>query len=100
TRFQMPDRCNGTRGNRGSEGRRENEPRCVGADRVADDPRSGYVPAHDAETLGEGTVDDVDAVHDAIALGDAAATRAIEADSVHFVEIGQGIVFFGEIADG
>ncbi len=38
-------------------------------------------------------------MHDAVALGDAAAARAVEADRVHFVEIGQRAVLFGEVAD-
>ena len=59
----------------------------------------GDVAAHDAEALGERAVDDVDAVHDAVALGDAAAARAVQADGVHLVEIGERAVFLGEIAD-
>ena len=37
--------------------------------------------------------------HDAVALGDAAAARAIHADGMDFVEIGQRAVLLGEIAD-
>ena len=37
--------------------------------------------------------------HDAVALGDAAAARAVKADRVHLVEIGQRAVLLGQIAD-
>jgi hypothetical protein len=36
---------------------------------------------------------------DAVALGDAAAARAVHADRVHLVEIGHRAVALGEIAD-
>ncbi len=41
----------------------------------------------------------VEAVHDAVALGDAAAARAVEADGVDLVEIGHGAVALGDIAE-
>ena len=59
----------------------------------------GDIAAHDAEPLGQRAIDDVDAIHHAVALGDAAAARAIEADGVHLVEIGQRVVFLRQVAD-
>jgi hypothetical protein len=44
-------------------------------------------------------VDDVDASHDTVALGDAAAAPPVKADGVHFVKIGQRVVFLGEVGD-
>ena len=38
------------------------------------------------------------AVHHAVARRDAGAARPVEADAVHFVEIGQRAVFLREIA--
>jgi hypothetical protein len=38
-------------------------------------------------------------VHDAILLGDAAAAGPIKANRMHLVEIGEGVIFDGEIAD-
>ena len=38
-------------------------------------------------------------MHDAIALGNAAAARTIKTNSVHFIEIGQRAVLFSEIAN-
>ena len=87
----------------GDDGRRErggeDEARRIGADGVAAGLARGDVAAHDAEALGERAVDDVDAVHHALALGDAAAARAVKADRMHFVEIGQRVVLLGEVAD-
>ena len=63
-------------------------------------PRAGGdVAAHDAEALGERAVDDVDPVHDAVALGQAAAARPVESDRVHLVEVGERAVLLREIAD-
>ena len=77
----------------------EDEARRKGADGVAAGAACGDIAAHDAEALGERAVDDVDAMHDAVTLGDAAAARAIKADGVHLVEIGERVVLLGEIAD-
>ena len=57
------------------------------------------VAAEAAERLGERAFEHVDAVHDAVALGDAAAARAVHADRVDLVDIGHGAVLLGEIAD-
>ena len=54
--------------------------------------RAGDIAAHHAEGLGQRAFDDVDAMHHAVALGDAAAARAVEADAVHLVEIGHRAV--------
>ena len=60
---------------------------------------AGDIAAEATEGLGERAFEDIDAVHDAVALGDAAAARAIHADGVDFVDIGHGAVTFGKIAD-
>jgi len=41
----------------------------------------------------------VDAVHDALALGDAGAARTIHSNRVDLIEIGHRAITFGEIAD-
>ncbi len=61
--------------------------------------RAGDVAAHDAEGLAERAFDDGEAVHQAFALGNAAAARAVHADGMHFVEIGHRAVLVGEIAE-
>ena len=82
----------------GGDGRRqrggEDEARRIGADGVAEVREGGDVAAHDAEALGQRAVDDVDAMHDAVALGEAAAARPVEADRMHLVEIGERAVCF------
>ena len=60
---------------------------------------AGDIAAEAAERLGERAFQHVDAVHDAVALGDAAAARAVHADRMDLVDIGHGAVFLGEIAD-
>ena len=83
----------------GRQGGGEDEVGRIGAHRVDDAAAAGDVAAHHAEALGERALDDVDAVHQAVALGDAAAARAVHADRMHFVDIGVGAVLLGEIAD-
>src|SRR5665213_1980503 len=73
-------------GNAGGQRRGENETRRVGAHGVDDDAARRDVAAECAEGLGERALDDVDAIHDAFTLGDAAAARAVHADGVDLVE--------------
>ena len=61
---------------------------------------AGDIAAETAERFRKRPFDDVDAMRDTLALGDAAAARTIHADGVDFVHIGHGIVLLGEIADG
>ena len=90
-------------GRRGADRRRqrggEDEARRVGAHRVDQLGRAGDVAAEAAERLGQGTLDDINPMRRIVALGDAAAARAVHADRVHFVDIGHRVVFVGEIAD-
>ena len=60
---------------------------------------AGDIAAEAAERLGERAFQDIDAVHDAVALGDAAAARAVHADRVNLVDIGHRAIALGEIAD-
>ena len=97
--LQMPDRSRRGRADRRRQRRRKDEARCVGADRVDDLGISSDIAAEAAEGLGERAFEHVDAVHDAVALGNAAAARAVHADRMDLVDIGHGAVFLGEIAD-
>ena len=58
----------------------------------------GDIAADQPEGLGEGALDHVDAVGEAVALGDAGAARAIQPDRMHFVEIGEGAEFLRHVA--
>ena len=60
---------------------------------------AGDIAAEAAERLGERAFEDVDAVHDAVAFGDAAAARTVHADRMNLVDIGHGAIALGEIAD-
>jgi hypothetical protein len=57
------------------------------------------VAVEGAERLGEGALDHIDAVHDGVTLGDAAAARTVDADGMYLVEIGHSAVFLGEIGN-
>ena len=97
--LQMPDRGNGTGRQSRRQCRRENEARGKGADEVAQRGGCRDIAAHDAERLAERTLDHRQAVHQAFALGNAAAARAVHADRMHFIEIGHRAVFLGDVAD-
>ena len=71
-----------------------------GADAGVADHRIGRdVAARDAKAFGQGPFDDVDAVHDAIPLGDTGAPGSVETDGMNLVKIGEGAEFRREIAD-
>ena len=74
----------------------EDETRGIGADGVDQHGVAGDIAAHDPERLAQRAFDDVDLVQNPVALGDAAAAQAVEADRVHLVEIGQRIVLLGQ----
>ena len=86
-------------GDRWRQRRREDEARGVGADRVAEVLAAGDVAAHNAETFGQRAVEDVDARGLAVAFGYAAAARAVHADGVHLVDVGERVILLGEVAD-
>ncbi len=97
--LEVADRGRCGRTDRGRQRRREDEARSVGADRVDDLGIAGDVAAEAAEGLGERAFQHVDAMHDAVALGNTAAARTVHADRMDLVDIGHGAVFLGEIAD-
>jgi hypothetical protein len=61
--------------------------------------RAGDVTAHHAERLAQRALDHVEPVHQAFALGNAAAARAVHADGMDFIEVGHRVVLFGDVAD-
>ncbi len=78
---------------------REDEPRRVRADHVDDRLVGADIAAHHADRLAERAFDDRQPLGHTVALGNAAAARAVHADGMDFVEIGQRIVAVGEIAN-
>ena len=97
--LQMPDRRRGRGADRRRQRGGEDEARSIGADRIDQRGASRDIAAEAAEGLGERAFDHVDAVHGAVARGDAGAARAVHADRMDLVEIGHGAVAIGKIAD-
>ena len=95
----MSNRGSSARSNRWGQRRREDEARRIGADGVAHLCRGGNIAPHHPVGLGQGAVDDIDPVDEAIALCHTAAARAIHANGVHFVDIGQRVEFIRKITD-
>ena len=91
-RLQVPHRGARARRHHRRQGRGEDERRRVGAHGVDDLRLARDIAAERAEPLGERALDDVDPVHDAFALADAAAARAVHADGVDLVDIGHRVV--------
>src|SRR5215472_19218980 len=60
--------------------------------------RARDIAADHAEGLAEGALDYRWAVHDPVALGDAAAARTVETDGMHLVEIGHRAEAVGHVA--
>ena len=97
--FQMADRGRGSRADRRRQRGGEDEARRVGADGIDHFGAAGDIAAEAAEGLGEGAFENIDAMHDAVAFGNAAAARAVHADRMNFIDIGHGAVALGEVAD-
>ena len=85
--------------NGGWQGRGKDESRRIGPHRIGHLGRGRDVAAQHTERLAQRTVDDVDAAHQPVTLGHAAAARAVHADGVHLVEIGERAEFVRQIAD-
>ena len=77
----------------------EDEARRIAADAVDDRRVGGDIAAHHAERLAQRALDDRHPVGDPVALRNAAAARAVHADRMDLVEIGQRAVAVGEVAD-
>ena len=95
----MGNALRGRRRHRRRHRSRENEARRGGADRVADHRIGGDIAPDDAEAFGQCTFDDVDPVHDPVALGNAGAASPVKTDGVDLIEIGQGSIFVRQVAD-
>src|SRR5262252_8109381 len=90
--LEMPDtlRC---RGRHSWRHRCREDKACLGrTDRIADHLVGRNIAADDTEAFRQSSLDNVDALHDAVALGYPGTARAIEADGVNFIEIGERAV--------
>ena len=83
----------------GRQGRGEDEAGRKAAHEVAERGRGRDIAADDAEGLRQRAFDHGQPVAEALALGDAAAARAIEADGMNLVEIGHGAVRVRDVAE-
>src|SRR5260370_11560619 len=83
----------------GRERCREDEARGAASDEIDQGGAAGDVTAHDAKRLTERSLNDGEAVHDAVALGNAAAARAVEPDGMNLIEIGHGAMAVGDVAE-
>ena len=97
--LEMTDRRGRSRAYRRRQRGGEDEAGGVGAHGVDDPCIPGDIAAQAAEGLCERAFENIDAVHDAVALGDTAAARAIHADRMNFIDIGHRAVALGQIAD-
>ena len=77
---------------------REDEARRVAADDINDHLVSSDIAAHHPECLAERAFDDAHTVRNVITVSNAAAARAIHADGVNFVAIGERVIGIGKIA--
>ena len=97
--LQMPYRRAGGGRDHRRQRRREDEGWRIAAHRIHDGRAGGDIAAQRPETFGQRALDHVDAPHQAFALADAAATRPIHADRVHFIDICHRVIFFGKFDD-
>src|SRR5271156_3423365 len=95
----MGDRGCRSRRHRGRQGRREDKSGCVGSDGVHDSTRPGDVATESAIGLGERSLHDVNARHNAIALGHTCAAWPVHANRVYLVEVSHCAIALGKVAD-
>lgn len=98
-RLEIADARQSASRNGGSHRRREDEARGKRTYGVADIAGRCDITTHDTKALGQGTVDDVDAMRYRVTLRDATATRSVHADGMDFVDVGHGVVFVGQVAN-
>ena len=69
------------------------------SDCIHDNAPAGDVAAKRAEGFCKRPLDDVDARHHPVSLGDPGAVRPVHANGVYFVEIGHRVIAFRKVAD-
>ena len=97
--LEMLDRGARAGGDMRRQGRREDEARREAANEINQRLRPGDIAADNAKGLAQRAFDDCEAVHQAFALGNAAAMIAVEADGVDFVEISHRAKLIGDVAE-
>ena len=97
--LQMPDAGQRAGGDRRRQRGGEDEAGGKAADEIADRGRCRDIAADHAERLRQRAFDHGQAMAHALAVGDAAAVRAVETDAMHLVEIGHGVVGVRDVAE-
>ncbi len=97
--FEVSDRCQYACDQNRADRGREDEARGIGPDAVDHAGIGGNVSAHHAECFAKCSFDNVDPVRGVVTLGYAATALTVHADRVDLVDIGEGVVFLGEVAD-
>src|ERR1700732_91466 len=70
----------------------------MAAQEIDERRRPRDIAADRAKGLAEGTLNDGRAVHDAVALGNAAAARTVKPDRMHLIEISHRPETLGDVA--
>ena len=94
--LQMPHRRRRPRRNRRGQRGGEDETGGIAAHRIHHLRAGRDIAAHHAIGLGQRAVDDVDPAHQPVALGHAAAARAVHAHGMNLVDIGQRAELLGQ----
>ena len=97
--LEMADRGGSTGGHRRGKRWCEDEAGGKAPHEIDQCRRTGDVASDHAKGLAQRALDDGQAIHQPLALGDAAAARPVHAHRMHLVEIGHGAILVGEIAD-
>src|SRR3546814_9271132 len=95
----MPDAGERTRDQHWRKRGGEDEARRIGTDHVDDVAIGRDIAAHHAERLAERPFDDGKAARRVVTIRYAAAPRAVHADRMHLVQLGERVVLVGKIAD-
>ncbi len=95
----MLDRRRSTCCNRRRQRGRKDEARRIRPYRVTHFRAGGDIAAHDTIGFCKGTVDNIDTAHQPVTLCHTRAARAVHANRVDLIDIGQGVKFVSQITD-
>ena len=97
--LEIDDRGGRSCRHRRRQRRREDESGSMGSDCIHERAAAGDVAAKCAESFCKRSLDDVDARHHPLSLGDPGAAWPVHANGVHFVEIGHRVIALRKVAD-
>src|SRR5438270_5209976 len=97
--LEMRDRRSRSCGDRGWQGCSEDKTGCMASDGVHHGTAPGDVTAERAEGFCERSLDEVDARHQPLSLGDPGAAWPVHANGVYLVEVGHRAMAFRQVTD-